>query len=373
MSVAIPVNTPLLAGNELKYITESITSGWISSEGPFVQKFESQFSSYVNRRYGVAVANGSAALDIAIQALHIGEGDEVIMPTFTIISPALSVIRAGAVPVLIDSAPTDWTMDETQIEAKITSRTKAILIVHVYGIPANMSVILDIARKHNLLVIEDAAEMIGQTFNGQPCGSFGDISVFSFYANKHITTGEGGMLVTNDEQLAERCMKLRNLGFEKAGPRFVHYEMGWNYRLTNLQAAIGLAQLEQIEGFLEKKRMMGNYYQEQLSFLTEKGFTLPVKDTENSENIYWVFGLVGPDADITKQLTDHLTSEKIGWRPFFWCIHEQPVFREMNLFANEKYSHAEVLARQGFYIPGGLGLNMDEMTRVTTVIKDFFN
>ncbi len=245
----IPVNTPLLKGNELKYVTECIETGWISSEGPFITKFEENFSTYIGCKYGVAVSNGSAALDVVIRALNIGPGDEVIMPAFTIISPAQSVVSEGATPVLVDSDINTWNMDVSQIEAKITPKTKAILVVHIYGLPVDMDPILALAKKHNLKVIEDAAEVHGQTYKGKMCGSFADISIFSFYPNKHITTGEGGMILTNDKALAERCKKLRNLCFEPNGPRFVHYELGWNYRMTNLQAALGLAQLEQIDKF----------------------------------------------------------------------------------------------------------------------------
>ena len=207
----IPVNTPLLSGNELKYVTECIETGWISSEGPFIKKFEEDFAKYIGLKHGIAVSNGSAALDIAIKALGIGRGDEVIMPTFTIISPAQSIVTAGAVPVLVDSDPETWNMDVSQIEAKITPRTKAILVVHIYGLPVDMDSIVALCQKYNLKLIEDAAEMHGQTYNGKLCGSFGDISIFSFYPNKHITTGEGGMLLCNEDNLAAKCQKLRNL------------------------------------------------------------------------------------------------------------------------------------------------------------------
>ena len=198
----IPVNTPLLKGNELKYLTECIETSWISSEGPFIHKFERQFSSYINRRHGIAVSSGSAALDIAVRALGIGKGDEVIMPTFTIISPAQSVINAGAIPILVDCDPLTWNMDVSQIEAKITANTKAIIVVHIYGLPIDMNPILALAKNYHLKVIEDAAEVHGQTYKGKRCGSFGDITTFSFYANKNITCGEGGMLLTNDDALA---------------------------------------------------------------------------------------------------------------------------------------------------------------------------
>lgn len=370
MDHLIPVNTPLLKGNELKYLTECIETGWISSEGPFITKFEEQFSKYIGCSHGIAVSNGSAALDIAIKALNIGAGDEVIMPTFTIISPAQSVVTAGALPVLIDSNPLTWNMDVTQIEAKITSRTKAILVVHIYGLPVEMDAVLALAKKYKLKIIEDAAEMHGQTYKGKRCGSFGDISIFSFYPNKHITTGEGGMVLTNDVELADRCKKLRNLCFEPNGPRFVHHEIGWNYRMTNLQAALGLAQLEQINGFIEIKRKMGNRYQVQLPFLIGKDYQLPLAKTCYADNIYWVFGVVAPNQTEKNRMIAYLTENKIGTRPFFWCMHEQPVFKKMGLFKAESYPIAEKLARNGFYLPSGLGLKEDEQIQIINILKN---
>ena len=358
----IPVNTPLLSGNELKYVTECIETGWISSEGSFISRFENQFAKYVDRNYGIAVANGSAALDIAIKVLGLGIGDEVIMPTFTIISPAQSVVTAGAIPVLVDSDPVTWNMDVNQIEAKITAKTKAILVVHIYGLPVDMNPILELCIKYNLKLIEDAAEMHGQTYKGKMCGSFGDISIFSFYPNKHITTGEGGMIVCNDVALTEKCKYYRNLCFEPQGRRFVHNEIGWNYRMTNLQAALGLAQLEKIDFHIQRKREIGNLYYSELQNL--KGFQLPLKQTEYAENIYWVYGLVAETEQQQQQLVQKLNEAKIGTRPFFWCMHEQPVFLKMGLFKDEKYPVAEKLARNGFYVPSGLGLSDGDILEV---------
>lgn len=352
--MSVPVNTPLLSGNERKYLTECIDTGWISSEGEFIKRFETQFSQYCGRKFGVAVANGSAALDIAVQALDIKSGDEVIMPTFTIISPAVSIIRAGGKPVLVDVDARTWNMDVNQIESKITNKTRAILVVHIYGLPVDMDPVLDICKKHNLYLIEDAAEMHGQTYKGRQCGSFGDISIFSFYPNKHITTGEGGMVVMNDEKLRDRCQKLRNLAFEPQGRRFIHFELGWNYRMTNMQAALGLAQLENIGVHIRKKRMVGEKYQRELQGLP--GFQLPLEKTSYADNIYWVFGLVADSEELANKTVKKLSELNIGTRPFFWCMHEQPVFKNMGLYNNEKYPHAEKIARNGFYIPSGLGL-----------------
>lgn len=364
----IPVNTPLLDGNEAKYLQECIDTGWISSEGPFVERFEQEFAKVVDRRFGIACSNGSAALDLAVTAAGIGPGDEVILPTFTIISPAASIVRAGATPVLVDSDPVTWNMDVTQVEAKITSRTKAILVVHIYGLPVDMAPLMSIAERHGLLVIEDAAEMHGQTCYGQPCGSFGLISTFSFYPNKHITTGEGGMVVTNDRQISERCRSLRNLCFHP-GRRFVHEELGWNFRMTNLQAALGLAQLETLATHIERKREIGRKYLAELSDLS--GFQLPCQKTDFADSIFWVFGLVanstvGTAADIMK----HLAARDIGTRPFFWPMHLQPVFQRMGLFQGEAYPVAERLGTHGFYLPSGLGLSDEQITEVVAAMRE---
>lgn len=368
----IPVNEPLLDGNEKKYLCECIDTGWISSEGPFVKEFEHKISAVAGRKYGIAVSNGTAALEVAVQALGIGEGDEVIMPTFTIISCAMAVTKLGAVPVLIDSDIHTWNMNVDEIEAKITNKTKAIMIVHLYGLPVEVDKILALAKKYNLKVIEDAAEMHGQTYNGKPCGSFGDISTFSFYPNKHITTGEGGMVVTDDEELAERCRMLRNLCFRK-DVRYVHDEISDNYRFTNLQAAVGLAQLERLDEFIERKREMGRYYTECLKSI--KGLILPIEKTDYADNIYWVYGIV-LDRDIQ---TDNKTVQKrlgeagIGSRTFFWCMHEQPVYRNIGLFSNEAYPNAEYLARKGFYIPSGLALTKEQMDEVIVKVSEVIN
>ena len=359
----IPVNEPLLNGNEKKYLCECIDTGWISSEGPFVKEFEEKMSATVGRKYGIAVSNGTAALEIAVQALGIGKGDEVIMPTFTIISCAMAVTKVGAIPVFVDSNLYDWNMNVDDIEKKITKKTKAIMIVHIYGLPVCVDKILELAKKYSLKVIEDAAEMHGQTYNGKQCGSFGDISTFSFYPNKHITTGEGGMVVTDDEALVERCKMLRNLCFRK-DVRYVHDEISDNYRFTNLQAAVGLAQLERLEEFIEKKRKMGEYYTKQ--FQNVKGIQLPIAKTDYAENIYWVYGIVldkSIDVD-NRQMQKLLVQEGIGTRTFFWCMHEQPVYRNMGLFQDEHYANAEYLARKGFYIPSGLALTKEQMDQV---------
>jgi perosamine synthetase len=367
--MSIPVNEPLLDGNEKRYLIECIETGWISSEGPFVRRFEEEFAAKAGRKYGVAVCNGSMALDASVAALRIGPGDEVILPAFTIVSCAAAIVRAGATPVLVDCDPSTWNMRVDEIAECITPRTKAIMAVHIYGLPVDMEPLLDLAGRHGLRVIEDAAEMHGAAYQGRPCGSFGDISTFSFYPNKHVTTGEGGMIVTDDSALAERCRSLRNLCFQP-GRRFVHEELGWNLRMTNLQAALGIAQLERLSEFVERKRSMGRLYTELLRGVA--GLQLPQASTSYAENIYWVYGLV-LDGDVlfdAQAAMGRLAAFGIGTRPFFWPMHEQPVFRKMGLFPGASYPTAERIARRGFYVPSGLALTDAMIETVASAVKE---
>jgi perosamine synthetase len=365
----IPVNEPLLDGNEKKYLAECIDTGWISSEGPFVRRLESEFARRVGRKHGISVTNGSAALDAAMMALRLNSGDEVIMPAFTIISCAAAILRAGATPVLVDSDPITWNMRADQVAQRITSRTRAIMVVHIYGLPVDMDPILALADEHGLKIIEDAAELHGADYSGRPCGSFGDISTFSFYPNKHVTTGEGGIIVTDDDELAERCRGLRNLCFLPS-QRFVHEELGWNLRMSNLQAAVGVAQLERLDEFVARKRNMGRLYRELLEEIPQ--IQLPAAGTNYSENIYWVYGLVLADEvpfDATEAMR-RLAALNVQTRPFFWPMHEQPVFRKMGLFTNESYPVAERLARRGFYLPSGMALGDAQIRAVVTAVRE---
>jgi perosamine synthetase len=365
----IPVNEPLLNGNEKQYLIECIDTGWISSEGPFVDRFEREFAASVSRSHGIAVANGTAAIDTAIEVLGFAPGDEIILPTFTIISCINHMIRKGIVPVLVDSDPITWNMDVSQVEAKITPRTRAIMVVHIYGLPVDLDPVMDIAHRYGLKVIEDAAEMHGQTYRGQPCGSFGDLSVFSFYPNKHITTGEGGMIVTNDDHLAAECRGLRNLCFQPQ-KRFNHQRLGWNFRMTNMQAAVGVAQLERFPEHIRRKRNMGATYQTGLAEVP--GLQLPLPETAYAQNIYWVFGLILESQvsfDAEEAMT-RLSKMGVGTRPFFWPMHEQPVLRSMSLFHGERYPVAENMARRGFYIPSGLGLTTNQQEAVIAGMRE---
>lgn len=356
----IPVNEPLLNGNEKKYLNECIDTGWISSEGPFVKRLEDNMSAYVGRKHAAAVSNGTVALDLAIEAMELNPGDEVIMPAFTIISCILGLVRRGIKPVLVDSDPDTWNMDVSHIEEKITAKTKAIMVVHIYGLPVDMDSVIELANKYGLMIIEDGAEAHGLEYKGKKCGSFGDISIMSFYPNKHVTTGEGGMVLTDNERMYERCNSFRNL-CHKPGFRFVHEELGYNYRMSNIQAAVGVAQLEKIEEHLQKKQEMGKLYQE--IFRNNEKFQKPLEKTSYAQNVYWVFGLVMDKSDkrSAHEVIEQLAKEGIGCRPFFYPMNLQPALKKLGLFEGESYPVAEWLYEKGFYVPSGLSLTEEQM------------
>jgi perosamine synthetase len=372
----IPVNEPLLGKQEMENAMECLRTGWISSAGKFLEAFEEAWASYCGMRYGVAVSNGTTALQVAIACVGLEPGDEVILPTFTIISCAQAVTYNGGIPVLVDSDPRTWCMDIRQISAKITPRTRVIMPVHIYGHPVDMDPILALAEQHGLEVVEDAAEAHGAeylsrrtTANGtwHRCGGMGDISVFSFYANKLVTTGEGGMVLTNDPKIAKRARSLRNLCF-RPEKRFYHTELGYNFRLTNLQAAVGLAQIERMPEIVSKKRRIGETYTRRLERIP--GITLPVEELW-ARQVYWMYGLVldestGLDAtDFGRLLRD----EGVETRPFFLGMHEQPVFIDRGLFRGERYPVAERLARQGLYLPSGLALTEAQLDEVCRAVE----
>jgi len=353
----IPVNVPKIFKQEKIYLKKCIDTGWISSEGEYVKRFEKTFSKYNKRIYGVAVSSGTGALDIAIKSLNLKRGDEVIIPTFSIISTALCVIKLGLRPVLVDSNLKNWNMDAEQIIKKINNKTKAIVITHIYGFPVDMKKILEVAKKKEIKIIEDAAEMIGQTYFGKKCGSFGDISVFSFFANKHITTGEGGMILTNNKKLYLKCKSLRNLCFGVGYDKFNHDDIGWNYRMTNLQAAVGCGQLENITWIIKRKREIGKRY---ISILSKcNKIHIQLNKLKYARNIFWVFGiLIKKSTGISRdQIVDELLKHNIQTRNFFLPMHKQKIFQKMRLFPkNQKLKNSEYLSANGFYLPSGLGI-----------------
>jgi perosamine synthetase len=364
----IPVCEPLVTQREMDLVADCLRSGWISSAGRYLDRFESEWAACCGMKHGVAVTNGTAALQLAVQLLDLQPGDEVILPSFTIISCAQAITRCGGIPVLVDSDPFTWQMDVQQVEARITPRTRAIMPVHIYGHPVDMDPLLALAEQHGLLVIEDAAEAHGAEYKGRKCGGLGHISVFSFYANKLITTGEGGMVLTQSDSFAERARFLKNLAFQKSR-RFLHDELGDNLRLTNLQAALGVGQIERIDQIVNRKRAIAKAYSERLSDLP--GVALPAEALW-ARNVYWVFGLVldesmGMDA---VQWAKRLAALGVETRPFFLGMHEQPVFRKMGLFLNERYPVAERLARQGLYLPTGLGLSAAEIDQVSDAVRE---
>lgn len=364
----IPVSEPSLGELEREAVMRCIDSGWISSEGPEVERFEEEMARYAGRRYGIAVSSGTAALDVAVASLDIGPGDEVIVPTFTIISCITQVLRSGATPVLIDVDKDTWNIDVTQVEEHITPKTRAMIVPHTYGLPADMSPLLELSERYGFDIIEDAAEAHGLQYQGRPCGSFGTMSTFSFYPNKLITTGEGGMIVTDDEALAERCRRLRNLAFEP-GRRFVHRELGWNYRMTNLQAALGLAQLSQAESFLRRKKEIGRTYLQLLSGL--EAVQLPLESAHGSENVFWVFGLVVDEATglDAAALSQRLHECRIGTRPFFYPLHLQPVLAQRKKLQRGAFRVAELIAEQGLYLPMSTQLTEHELHRIAQAVR----
>jgi perosamine synthetase len=373
----VPVSEPLLNGNEAAYLTECVDTGWISSEGRFVTRLEEAVAALTEQKHGIAVTNGSAALELAVAALGIGPGDEVIVPTFTIISCAAAVIRAGAIPVVIDSESHTWNLNPDHIEANITTRTKAIMVVHLYGLPVNMDPVVAIARRHGLAIIEDGAQQIGQMYRSASgsefaIGSFGDVAVFSFYANKHVTTGEGGMVLTSDDSVAQRCRSLRNLCFGKER-RFMHESLGWNFRMSNVQAALGVAQLEHLAQTIGLKRQIGAWYEAGLGDVVDLE-RLPER-TAFARNIYWIYGVVLGDQvpfDASEAMKQ-LSAAGIGTRPFFWPMHEQPVLRRMGLFGDVSCPVAERLARRGFYLPSGVTLTHEQVDQICGALRGVLN
>ena len=367
----IPVNVPKIFKEEKRFVKECLDTGWISSEGNFVSKFEKSFSKYNNRKFGIAVSSGTAALEIAIKSLQLKKGDQVIIPTFSIISTALCVVKLGLKPVLVDVNLKTWNMDVDQILKKINRKTKAIIITHIYGFPVDLKKILKIAKFKNIKIVEDAAEVIGQTYFNKKCGSFGDISTFSFYANKHITSGEGGMILTNDNKLFTRCRSLRNLCFGLGKNRFNHDDIGWNYRMTNLQAAVGCGQLKNIKWIVNRKREIGRRY---ISILGRcNKISIQQYNFKYAKNIFWVFGiLLKKNSGISRDsVVKKLIKRQVQTRLFFLPMHKQKIFKRIGLFAKKaKYKNSEYLSANGFYLPSGLGITNKEIDFVgKTLLK----
>ena len=365
----IPVSEPVLGDEEERYVLDALKRGEISGTfGKYISLFENEFSAYCGVKHGIATTSGTTALHLALASLGIKRGDEIIVSAFTNIATAYSVVYCGAKPVVVDSEPLTWNIDPDKIEDKISKKTRAIMPVHIYGHPVNMGPISLLAKSYKLFIVEDCAEAHGAEYMGAKVGSLGNIGCFSFYANKMIVTGEGGMIVTNDDEIAEHARLLRNLAFSTSR-KFIHSHIGFNYRMSNIQAAIGLAQLKKIEAMIEKKRQIAHRYSSLLEEID--GLTLPV-EMDYAKNVYWMYGLLVEEKKFgmtRDELMDELSKKGIETRCFFVPMNKQPVFLKMELFKNESCPVAEDLARRGLYLPSSPNLTEDQIVYIFDNIK----
>ncbi|HEY5377807.1 MAG TPA: DegT/DnrJ/EryC1/StrS family aminotransferase [Polyangiaceae bacterium] len=360
----IPVCEPNLGGRELEYVTKAVSGGWISSSGSYVGEFEREFAKYLGVPHAVTTTSGTTALHLALVAAGIGPGDEVIIPAFTMIASAFAVCYTGAKPVFVDSDVSNWNIDPSLVAAKVTKKTKAIMPVHVYGHACDMDELQKIADAHGLLVIEDAAEAIGSFYKGRKCGAIGDINCFSLFANKLITTGEGGMVVARDDRFIERLRYYKNLCFPLDGSRrYVHDEIGFNYRMPNVLAAIGLAQLERAEFYLECRRSNAARYNALL--LGQKGITIPPEAPWTSSS-YWMYSiLIGDDFGMSRdEVMTRLKAAGIETRSFFVSMHRQPALAKYGCDVSGQYPVTDELARTGLCLPSTSGLTDAQIARI---------
>jgi perosamine synthetase len=363
MKLKYPVYQPNLAGNEQKYVQECLDSTWISSKGKFIKQFQENFSNFTGIKYSVAVSNGTVALHVALLALGIGIDDEVIVPTFTYIASVNSITYTGAKPIFVDSDPITWQIDTNKVEKIISKKTKAIMAVHIYGHPCEMDGLKKIADKFNLFIIEDCAEAIGSYYKGNHVGMFGDISTFSFFGNKTITTGEGGMVCTKSGKLNELVVRLKGQGLAK-NQEYFHDIIGYNYRMTNICASIGCAQLERVDHILSQKRKVTQYYINELN-------NLPVEfhqETGGIKHSYWMFTILVKSENERSDLRKHLAENGIETRPSFHPVHTMPMYE-----TNEKFEVAENLGERGINLPSYPDLSEEDIKYITDKIKSFYN
>ena len=364
MKKFIPVNKPVVTKSDAESVHKVLKSGWISSEGANVKKFEDKFSKFIGHRYSVAVSSGTAALEIAVKSLNLKKNDEVIIPNFTIISNALAVIKLGLKIKLIDCDLENWNMNLKKVERAITPNTKAIIATHIYNFPFRIDLLKKICVKKKILIIEDAAEALGQKIYKKNCGSFGDISTFSFYANKQITTGEGGMITTNNKKIYLKMLSLRNLAFGKKD-RFNHDDIGWNYRMTNIQATLGISQLSRIKNIVRTRHAIGLQYFNKLK--NNKNLYIPEPKNKFAKNIYWVIGILIMNKKIrldAKRVMHLLKKLGIGTRPFFWPMHKQKVLKYTKLQNSTQFTNSAYISRYGFYLPSSLSLTSSEINYI---------
>lgn len=372
MSKFIPVCEPALLGNEAEYVIDAVSSGWISSSGSYVSKFEEMFAEYCGAKHAIAVCNGTVALHLALVALGVGPGDEVLVPDFTMISSAFAVCYTGAMPVFVDADRSTWNISIEDVERKITARTKAIIPVHIFGNPCDMEQLRSLAEKHGIALLEDAAEAHGAEFNGKRAGVLGDIAAFSFFANKNITTGEGGIVVTDNEKLARSCRYYKNICFSLNAPRdYLHLDIGFNYRMSNLHAAIGVAQVEKADDYRNMRIRNGLLYRELLSEIS--GVYLQ-EDQPSGKNVFWMNGVVIEPSEFghsRDELILYLREQKIDTRLFFNGMHRQPALQKFGCECSGLYPASDWLADNGFYLPSASSLSAGEIKRVCTEIYEF--
>ena len=373
MEKLIPVSRPLIEKKDIESVVSALKKNWISSEGPEVKKLEKNFSKLIGHKYGVAVSNGTAALEIAIKSLNLRKNDEVIIPNFTIFSNALAVIKQNLKIRFIDCGLFDWNMDLNELEKKINKNTKAIIATHIYNFPIQMNKLKKICKKKKIIIIEDAAEVIGQKIGNVYCGGFGDISTYSFYSNKQITSGEGGMITTNNATFYKKACSLRNLCFGRKD-RFNHDDIGWNYRMTNLQASLALSQLKRISYIVKQKEKIGKLYFENLK--NNKNIFIPSPKNSYSKNIYWVVGILIINKKLkknAKKTINYLKKKGIGSRPFFWPMNKQNILKKLKIKSEGNFKNSEYISKYGFYVPSSIDLTKREIKYICKVINNYFN
>ena len=362
----IPISEPCLGDEELNNVVEAIRSGWISSQGKFILEFERKFAQYCGVRHGIATSNGTVALHLALKALGIREGDEVLVPALTFIATANTVTYCNARPVLVDSDPGCWCIDPSRIVESITSRTKAIIPVHLYGHPCDMDAIGDIARRHSLYVIEDAAEAHGALYKGRRVGSFGNVNCFSFFGNKIISTGEGGMCLTDDEDLAKRMKILRDHGMNP-NKRYWYDVVGFNYRMTNLQAAIGAAQVDKLDRLVARRRQLAEWYNDAFRGLAERGLITRPPEMPWAKSVYWMYSILLEDGSgmSRDEMISALKDKGIETRPLFYPLHLMPPYQG---HSPKGFPIAEELSRKGLNLPSGPGVGQEEVAMIVNAV-----
>ncbi len=355
----IPVSEPDISEKEIDYVTDAVRSGWVSSHGKYIDEFESKFSKFIGTKYGLTVSNGTAALHLALSALGIKNGDEVIVPDLTFISPVNAVLYNNATPVLCDVTKKDWCIDTDKIESLINNKTKAIIAVHLYGNSSNMDKLMEIKKKDNLYLIEDTAESLGTEYKDKKLGSFGDVGCFSFYGNKTMTTGEGGFCTTNNEELYNKMLILRDHGMTSK-KRYWHEFIGYNYRMTNMQAALGLAQLERLNYFIGKKREIAKYYYNNL-----KDYVITHPVGENYNGTYWLYSILMKNEDDRNSLMNFLYKNGIDTRRFFYPAHEMPPYKKYGI---GNYDKSKYLSETGLNLPSSVKLNKEDINYISQKI-----